>query len=182
MESHPPQKTYDGEHLEEKTPTTFQVADLEQDDPSFASLEIPWRYKWIALLCVVLLPLGHTWTGSALGPLKNTLREELGITNTQFGVISSADAFVNTIFPIIGGLILDWWGPNIVTLCCTSVILVGSIVAASGVQVGLWRVLVGGHALMGFGIAVLDSATQKVSHHSSVVPDVLRIHKLIVRY
>ncbi|KAF7557483.1 hypothetical protein G7Z17_g725 [Cylindrodendrum hubeiense] len=124
----------------------------ETDDPSSLG-KIPWSYKWLALLCIVSLPIGHTWTGSALGPLKNTLREELGINNAQFGVISSADAFVNTVFPIIGGLILDWWGPNLVTICCTSVILVGSVVAAVGVQINLWRVLVSGHVLMGFGIA-----------------------------
>lgn len=141
------------------------VADInvtEVDTEPLNPLRIPAKYKWTALFLVITLPIGHTWTGSALGPLKNTLREELGISNTQFGVISSADAFVNTIFPIVGGLVLDWRGPNIVTLCCTSVILVGSIVAAVGVQIGLWRLLVSGHVLMGFGIAVLDSATQKV--------------------
>lgn len=167
MDPNTPQRPYEREHLETKTAATIEANDLEDNDLNLVSLRIPWRYKWIALLCIVLLPIGHTWTGSALGPLKNTLREELGITNTQFGVISSADAFVNTIFPIVGGLLLDWWGPNVVTLCCTSVILVGSVVAASGVQVGLWRVLVGGHALMGFGIAVLDSATQKVGDRLS---------------
>lgn len=122
----------------------------------------PWTYKWIALACVVLFPVGTTWTNASLGPLKNTLRNELDINNTQFGIINSADSFVNTVFPILGGLFLDWWGPNIITLCCTSVILVGSVVAAAGVNVGLWRVLVGGHILMGFGVAVLDSAQQKV--------------------
>ncbi|RSL94754.1 hypothetical protein CEP52_012444 [Fusarium oligoseptatum] len=144
------------------------VADInvtEVGNGAFNPLRIPAKYKWTALFLIITLPIGHTWTGSALGPLKNTLREELGINNTQFGVISSADAFVNTIFPIVGGLILDWWGPNIVTLFCTSIILVGSIVAAVGVQIGLWRLLVSGHVLMGFGIAVLDSATQKFFYH-----------------
>jgi MFS family permease len=143
-------------------PVVTDIDVTEVDNEAFNPLRIPAKYKWTALCLVIALPIGHTWTGSALGPLKNTLREELGINNTQFGVISSADAFVNTIFPIVGGLILDWWGPNIVTLCCTSVILVGSVVAAVGVQIGLWRLLVSGHVLMGFGIAVLDSATQKV--------------------
>ncbi|WQF88900.1 Putative major facilitator superfamily, MFS transporter superfamily [Colletotrichum destructivum] len=161
----------------EKSPVEHSVSALSpadlpppplrtSDDAEDETLQrIPWSYKWIALLCVVSLPIGHTWTGSALGPLKNTLREQLGVSNAQFGVISSADAFVNTVFPIVGGLALDWWGPNPVTLCCTAAILVGSVVAAAGVQVGLWRVLVGGHVLMGFGIAVLDSATQKFFYH-----------------
>ncbi|KAH7376370.1 major facilitator superfamily domain-containing protein [Plectosphaerella cucumerina] len=159
-------KNNHGEMPEKKAPSCEVTSqDNSQDEDASPTLVIPWSYKWIALLCVITLPIGHTWTGSALGPLKNTLRNELGITNTQFGVLSSADAFVNTVLPIVGGLILDWWGPNVVTLCCTSAILVGSVVAAAGVQVGLWRVLVGGHVLMGFGIAVLDSATQKFFYH-----------------
>jgi hypothetical protein len=39
---------------------------------------------------------GVNWSNSALGPLRNTLRNELGINNEQFGVISSADAIVNS--------------------------------------------------------------------------------------
>lgn len=157
-----------GPESDSKDVAIHNVNSSDDETPAPGYPEIPWTYKWIALICVISLPIGHTWTGSALGPLKNTLREELGINNTQFGVLSSADAFVNTVFPIVGGLILDWWGPNIVTLCCTSVILVGSVIAAAGVQIGLWRVLVGGHVLMGFGIAVLDSATQKVWTSSSL--------------
>jgi MFS family permease len=158
-------------HNKEQAAVRHQSVEVGNESPEETTnpsslTTIPWRYKWTALLCFITLPIGHTWTGSALGPLKNTLREELGITNAQFGVISSADAFVNTVFPIIGGIILDWYGPNIVTLFCTNIVLVGSAIAAAGVQVGLWRVLVAGHVLMGFGIAVLDSATQKVSPDS----------------
>ncbi|KAF4124452.1 Major Facilitator Superfamily [Geosmithia morbida] len=161
MEKSPPVKTV----VSEEEPEQVLEEVGAGNGAAFNPLDIPLKYKWTALLLVITLPIGHTWTGSALGPLKNTLREELGINNTQFGVISSADAFVNTVFPIIGGLILDWWGPNIITLCCTSIILIGSVVAAVGVQVGIWRLLVSGHVLMGFGIAVLDSATQKFFYH-----------------
>ncbi|KAL3422331.1 major facilitator superfamily transporter [Phlyctema vagabunda] len=136
-------------------------SDLEESAP----IAIPWSYKWIALLCVVAFPVGQTWTGSALGPLKNTLRIELGITNTQFGVISSADAIINSIWPIIGGMLLDWYGPDIIAPICTIVIFVGSIISACGININAWRMLTGGNILMGFGIAVLDSATQKFFYH-----------------
>lgn len=157
---------------------TLSVSDLDGDSSppeiiegetnlDHISQQIPLKYKCFAFACLCILPIGQTWTQSSLSPLKNTLREELHVTNTQFGVISSADAFVNTVFPILGGMILDWWGPNIVTLCCTSVIVVGSVIAALATNLGLWRMMVGGHILMGFGIAVLDSAQQKVSVSSS---------------
>lgn len=128
---------------------------------------IPWTYKWIALACVIAFPIGSNWTNASLGPLKNTLRQELGVTNAQFGVISSADSFVNSIFPIIGGMTLDWWGPNRITVCCTFIIFVGATVAAIAVHVETWRMLAAGHVLMGFGVAILDQAQQKVWHYQS---------------
>ncbi|GKT56172.1 MFS transporter [Colletotrichum tofieldiae] len=126
---------------------------------------IPWTYKWIALACVIAFPIGSNWTNASLGPLKNTLRIELGVTNAQFGVISSADSFVNSIFPIIGGMTLDWWGPNRITICCTTIIFVGATVAAVAVHLQTWRMLAAGHVLMGFGVAILDQAQQKFVYH-----------------
>jgi MFS family permease len=58
-------------------------------------------------------------------------------------------------------MILDWWGPNPITICCTSIISIGSIIAAVAIHVTNWRVLVTGHIIMGFGMAVLDQAQQK---------------------
>ena len=100
-----------------------------------------------------------------MGPLKSTLRRELGITNTQFGVISAADGIVNSIWPILGGICLDWFGPNIIVIMCTGIIAIGSVLAALAINLSTWRLLVGGHVLMGFGIAVLDSAQQKLFYH-----------------
>ncbi|KAF9691594.1 hypothetical protein EKO04_010530 [Ascochyta lentis] len=154
-----------------KVEVDHQPTDLDKPfehvrlDFNSAAHIIPWKYKILALVCVVSLPIGQTWTGASLGPLKNTLRQELGISNTQFGVISASDAIVNSIWPIIGGMLLDWFGPNIIVICCTGVILVGSTLAGLAINLEMWRLLAGGHILMGFGIAVLDSATQKFFYH-----------------
>ena len=146
-----------------KQETHIQTTQIDTEEVATENyIKVPGNYRYVALACIVTLPLGTNWTQSSLGPLKNTLRTEWDISNAQFGVISSADAFVNTVFPILGGLVLDWWGPNIVTLCCTTIILVGSLIAAGSTITDMWRLLVGGHVLMGFGIAVLDSAQQKV--------------------
>lgn len=147
-----------------------QVATSEADDDL---KPIPWTYKWIALACVIAFPIGSNWTNASLGPLKNTLRNELGITNAQFGVISSADSFVNSIFPIIGGMTLDWWGPNRITICCTTIIFVGASVAAAAIHLETWRMLAAGHVLMGFGVAILDQAQQKVSPFRRIIQSLL---------
>lgn len=36
---------------------------------------------------------------SAISPLKSTIREELDITNAQYGIVASANNLVNTILP-----------------------------------------------------------------------------------
>jgi hypothetical protein len=65
--------------------------------------KIPWKYMILALICIVSFPIGTNWTSASLGPLKNTLRNELGITNTQFGIIASSDSVVNSVWPIVEG-------------------------------------------------------------------------------
>lgn len=76
-----------------------EVPELESSEETpqvEVEFEVPWKIKWASLIAIMLLPLGVNWASASLGPLKATLRKELGINNEQFGVISSADAIVNT--------------------------------------------------------------------------------------
>lgn len=70
-----------------------------------------------------------------------------------------------SIFPLIGGMALDWYGYHIITICCTSTILLGTVVTALAPATGKWRVMVGGQILQSFGVAVLDSAQHKLFYH-----------------
>ncbi|KAF7551906.1 hypothetical protein G7Z17_g4684 [Cylindrodendrum hubeiense] len=151
-----------------ESPETFiKTLDDEdiQDSQEIPPPDIPWKYKWVALACIVILPMGEKWSSAALGPLKSTLREELGINNTQFGIISSADSFINSILPIVGGMVLDWFGPNPVTIFCTFIVFIGTVVGAVGVQLSIWRILAAGNIVTGLGVAILDSATHKMFYH-----------------
>jgi len=73
----------------------IERADDQTLEPE-VEFSIPWKIKWTSLAAVMLLPLGVNWASASLGPLKNTLRKEMKINNEQFGVISSADAVVNS--------------------------------------------------------------------------------------
>jgi hypothetical protein len=68
------------------------------------------------------------------------------------------------IWPLVGGIILDWVGVDVVAPVCTTTILFGSLIAATGVEIGNWRVLAGGYILQGFGTALLDSCQQVFFH------------------
>ena len=63
-------------------------------------------------------------------------------------VIGSAGSIINSVWPILGGIALDWYGVHVVTLFCTSGILFGSIIAALGINLVRWRMLVAGHVLV----------------------------------
>ncbi|ORY72258.1 major facilitator superfamily domain-containing protein, partial [Leucosporidium creatinivorum] len=158
-------KDDDRESLSLEKGSSIAIDTPAQNAGEYASLHIPWKWKWFALALTCALPIGQTWTDAALGPLKSTLRTELGINNTQYGVIDSAGSIINSIWPLLGGMCLDWFGVSTVSLICTSTIFIGSIIAALAANTGIWRMLVGGHIMMGFGTAVLDSAQHKLFYH-----------------
>lgn len=59
---------------------------------------------------------------------------------------------------------MDWIGVGITAPVCTITILLGSTIAALGVNIGNWRVLVGGYIIQGFGTALLDSCQHVLFH------------------
>lgn len=65
---------------------------------------------------------------------------------------------------MIGGILLDWVGVDVIAPVCTTLILIGSLISASGVQIGNWRLLAGGYIVQGFGTALLDSCQQVFFH------------------
>lgn len=69
-----------------------------------------------------------------------------------------------SIWPLIGGLILDWRGVEFVTPICTLTILIGALLTAIGAQTTSWRTLAGGYIIQGFGTALLDSCQQVYFH------------------
>lgn len=72
--------------------------------------------------------------------MKTTMKEELGITNAQYGVISSASNLINTVMPIITGIATDYYGPSAIGIVSSVFILVGSILTAVGTNVNNFTV------------------------------------------
>ena len=45
--------------------------------------DFPWRWKLTALACGIVLSWGSSFSENTLGPLKDTLKKQLDITNAQ---------------------------------------------------------------------------------------------------
>ncbi|WRT66793.1 uncharacterized protein IL334_003756 [Kwoniella shivajii] len=121
------------------------LTENEQDDTPSAARYIPMKYRIIAFSLVIFFNTSSSFSESTLSPLKSTFRTELGVTNAQYGAISSASSLVNTILPVLGGLGIDYWGATY------AFIMVGAIVSAAGANTTHFGMVVGGRILMGFG-------------------------------
>lgn len=73
--------------------------------------DTPLHLRLIALSMILFFTTGAAFAESTLGPLKSTFVRELKINNAQFASISTASNLVNTVLPLIGGTVMDYYGP-----------------------------------------------------------------------
>ncbi|PKI82931.1 hypothetical protein MVES1_003772 [Malassezia vespertilionis] len=105
-----------------------------------------------------------------MSPLKSTLKNNLKengeqICNARYGVISSAGALINVIYPFISGILIDFYGPSLVCMLCSIFALVGNIVLAVGAQRDSFTVVLGGQIIAGFGLITLNSCKYRLYAH-----------------
>lgn len=72
--------------------------------------DTPLHLRLIALSMILFFTTGAAFAESTLGPLKSTFVRELKINNAQFASISTASNLVNTVLPLIGGTVMDYYG------------------------------------------------------------------------
>ncbi|KAK4704055.1 hypothetical protein P7C70_g2154, partial [Phenoliferia sp. Uapishka_3] len=102
---------------------------------------------------------------ASLGPLKSTIRKELGINNAQYGVIASSGNLVNTVVPFLSGIAIDYYGPEWLSLGASTIILLGGIVSGVGATVKSYGALVTGEVLVGLGSVTVETAQLKIYTH-----------------
>ncbi|WOO82110.1 Major facilitator superfamily domain-containing protein 1 [Vanrija pseudolonga] len=127
--------------------------------------DIPWRLRIIAFLLIVFFNTGASYADNVLGPLKTRIRKELKITNAQFGAVASANALVNSILPIIGGIGMDYWGATYAAIISCIFICVGAVVSGISAHNNHYGLLVGGHIIMGFGSTIIGACQNKLYSH-----------------
>lgn len=63
------------------SPDSYPQLDYDNHEPHADKNEIPWVYRIAAFSMIVLFAFGSSFSESTFGPLKSTLRKELGITS-----------------------------------------------------------------------------------------------------
>ncbi|ORZ10781.1 major facilitator superfamily domain-containing protein [Absidia repens] len=115
----------------------------------------PWKFKLIALATALMLPVGSHFSASAISAMKATVKTQLNIDNTRYGVLSSAVSIINTIFPIAGGMFIDMFGSIWGTLAVNFAIIVGSLLTAIAAKYETFALMVVGRVIFGIGSGLI---------------------------
>ncbi|KAL0139017.1 major facilitator superfamily domain-containing protein [Mucor lusitanicus] len=133
-----------------KTKPCNGLPPVNDEDYCFLA-EQKWEYKGIALACAILLAIGSHFAAHTLGAMKNTIKTEFGISNSQYGVIQSSVAIVNTVLPVVGGIFVDAFGTIPGALLTTLLITSGNVLVALSASFKSLYMMIFGRVLYGIG-------------------------------
>ncbi|KAJ1980572.1 hypothetical protein H4R35_001065, partial [Dimargaris xerosporica] len=124
-----------------------------------------WMYKVIALFSTLMLSAGSHFVSNSLSSLKSTLKSELSITNTQYGVLSGTISLVNTVLPFVSGVIMDKFGAGWGAFFSCSMIVLGNMITIIGTYTESFAALVAGRVIFGFGSSTIVTAQETILSH-----------------
>ena len=112
-------------------------------------------YRWMVLVFLSLAMFGSYYAYDALSPLADVLKQQLGFSDSNIGLLQAIYSFPNIFTVVIGGLIIDRIGLRKSLMIFGVLCLIGpAITAASGT---LW-VMAAGRLVFGMGAESLNVA------------------------
>jgi MFS family permease len=112
-------------------------------------------YRWIVLVFLSLAMLGSYYVYDALSPLADVLKQQLGFSDKNIGLLQAIYSFPNIFTVVIGGLLIDRVGLRKSLMLFGILCFVGpAITAATSV---LW-IMAAGRLIFGMGAESLNVA------------------------
>ncbi|KAG0240700.1 hypothetical protein BGW41_006697 [Actinomortierella wolfii] len=108
---------------------------------------------WAAFFTAALLGISVHFTGHTVGPLKDVLKDNMGISNTQFSLLQSSLTLFPTIVPLIGGLLVERYGTGPSSIVFSSIVVLAQVVVVFGCWVRSVRIMIIGFCFFGIGAA-----------------------------
>ena len=66
-------------------------------------------YRWVVLIFLSLAMFGSYYAYDALSPLADVLKQQLGFSDSNIGLLQAIYSFPNIFTVVIGGLIMALW-------------------------------------------------------------------------
>jgi MFS family permease len=105
--------------------------------------------KLFVLFLACTFSIGSHYSQDSLGPLKDILKQDLHITDTQMSLILGSHLVANTVLPIVAGVLVARFGTLRSSLVATGVLFLGQGVNLWGVLRGDVKVMILGLCLFG---------------------------------
>ncbi|KAF8982549.1 hypothetical protein BGZ46_001079 [Entomortierella lignicola] len=132
-----------------------QHLNLDTEDPDERSNSLEATSSLVirmqAFFCAALLGVSTHFTLHMTGPLKDVLKESMGITNTQFSLLQSALTLFPTIIPLLGGLLVERYGTGPSSIVFTSIVIVGQTIVVIGGWIHSVKIMIIGFIIFGLG-------------------------------
>ncbi|KAF9305177.1 hypothetical protein BGZ74_011105 [Mortierella antarctica] len=130
---------------------TYHGSEGNQNKDSVKAAE--WAIRMQAFFCAAMLGVSTHFTMHITGPLKDVLKENMGISNTQFSLLQSSLTLFPTLVPLIGGLLVERYGTGPSSIVFTTVVILGQVIVILGCWTHSIKIMVIGYCLFGIGAA-----------------------------
>ncbi len=116
---------------------------------SKAELPQPSRaFRWLVLVFISLAMFGNYYIYDSISPLADVLKNQLGFSNSNVGLLNAIYSIPNIFMVLIGGLIIDRIGTKKSTLLFAVICLFGAVITAAA---GTVAVMATGRLVFGLG-------------------------------
>ncbi|KAF9336415.1 hypothetical protein BG006_008822 [Podila minutissima] len=130
---------------------TYHGSESNQNKDSVKAAE--WAIRMQAFFCAAMLGVSTHFTMHITGPLKDVLKENMGISNTQFSLLQSSLTLFPTLVPLIGGLLVERYGTGPSSIVFTTIVILGQVIVILGCWTHSIKIMVIGYCLFGIGAA-----------------------------
>lgn len=108
--------------------------------------------RWTKLFVLALactFSVGSHYSQHCIGPLKDILKKDLAISDSQISLILGSNLVANTIVPIIAGVLVARFGTLKSSLFATGVLFLGQVINLIAVTLGSVHGMIFGLCLFG---------------------------------
>lgn len=105
-------------------------------------------YRWIVLAFISLAMFGNYYVYDSISPLADILKQQLGFSDSDIGLLNAIYSIPNVFMVLIGGFIIDRIGTKRSTFIFAGICLLGALITAWR---GTLEVMAAGRLVFGLG-------------------------------
>ena len=91
---------------------------------------LPSAFRWIVLVLISFAMFGNYYIYDSISPLADVLKQQLGFSDSNIGLLNAIYSFPNILMVLVGGIIIDKIGTRKSVFIFTVLIMAGALITA----------------------------------------------------